>query len=178
MIGAFIGSGCSQSYHGERLLWRAQQRAAKILAKSDHVTPEKIAEIVPNFEKVIKNARGTESAAQAQLAIGTLYAMQGEYPKARETLAVLASDYRRFHGVVLAAQSTIAKTYALEKQWDQAVRAYTEMAERYPWTIEGMEAPLYVLSIYSTQGKTSQWEDAHKRALKRYAQLASDAPTK
>ena len=86
---AGLTAGCSASYSGERLFWRAEQLTKPLLQQTSPADPERVTQAIHAFEQVIPSAPGTVWAARAQLSIGSLEAMQQRYDNAREAYALV-----------------------------------------------------------------------------------------
>ena len=175
-IAALMLSGCSASYHGERLFWKAQQISAPISKAPTQATPAQFAKAIAAFERVVQKAPGTVWAARAQLAVGSLYSLQKQFDNARDAYVLVRQNYNNHQDLVLNSRVATAKTYEAEKQWDEAVKAYQEIAEYHTWTTIGLESPLYVGILYKHLGKTAEASEAIQRALRNYTKLLPDAP--
>ena len=176
-ISALAVSGCSVSYSGERLFWKAEQVNAPVARAPGQASPEQFAAAIGAFERVVRGAPGTVWAARAQAAIGSLSALQRRYPEAREAYAAVLQNYSQQAELCLQARLAIAKTYELEQQWDEAVAAYEQVADFHPWSQPGLEAPLYVGSLYARQGKSEQATQAYEDAEVRYTRLIPETTT-
>jgi tetratricopeptide (TPR) repeat protein len=173
---ALLISGCSASYNGERLLWKAQQLSTPIAKDPGRATPEQFAKAIEAFGQVIQKAPGTVWAARAQMATGSLYSLQKQFGRAREAYALVLQNYNNQKDVVLNARVATAKTYEQEQNWDEAVKVYNEIADYHPWSKLGLEAPIYVGVVYEKQGKPDEATKAFERAVRLYTKLVLDAP--
>ena len=174
---ALMLTGCSASYNGERLFWKAQRIDGPIMKDPNRATPEQFAEAIEAFSRVIQKTRGTEWAARAHAAIGSLHALQRQYGKAREAYATVLQEYSQYRTLCLGARLAIAKTYEIEQQWEEAVRVYQEISDFHPWSKIGLDAPLYIGAVHEKQGHPDQAAHAYERAVLRYLKLVSNAPT-
>ncbi len=174
---AILLAGCSRSYNGERLFWKAQQLNAPIVKDLKATTPEQFAKATHAFERVIKEAAGTVWAARAQVAVGSLYSMQKQYGKAREAFALVLQNYNQYQDMCLGARFATARTYEAEKRWEEAVKVYTDIADYHRWTTVGLEAPLYIARTYEQRKQSEEARRAYERAVRRYTNLIPDAPT-
>ena len=170
-------SGCSIAYNGERLFWKATQLAAPIERDSSHATPDQFTNAINAFGAVIRNTPGTVWAARAQLAIGSLYAIEKQYPQAREAYGLVLRNYSDQKPLCLTARVAMAKTHELEQHWDEAVNVYREISEFHPWSRVGLEAPLYIAHRYEQLEKAQQAADAYRAAVSSYTTLIAQAPS-
>ena len=170
-------SGCSTSSHGERLFWSAQRLNAPIAQDPGRAAPAQFADAIDAFDQVIRQAEGTEWAARAHLAVGSLYAIQGQFERARDAYGAVLRDDRHRQGLCLAARVAIAKTYERDGRWDDAVRAYDELSQFHPWTQVGLEAPLAIATLYDQHGQPERALEARERAVLTYLNAISMAPT-
>lgn len=171
-------SGCSTNYDGERLYWKAQQYQAQTINKDPKkAAPEQYAVAIQMNERLLQRAAGTSWAAKAQVAIGSLYALQDRYDEARDAFQLVLQNYNSQRELCLNARLGIAKTYEAQQRWDDAVAAYQQISDYHAWTRMGLEAPLYIATIYRRQGETEQATKSYDRAIRFYAKLIPDAPT-
>ncbi|MBI4342939.1 MAG: tetratricopeptide repeat protein [Candidatus Omnitrophica bacterium] len=173
----FFTAGCSEAYNGERLFWKAQQVAAPVLKNPAQATPEQFAKSHEALRLVIEKAPGTVWAARAQAGIGGLFVLQKELANAREAYRLVIQNYGQFKDLALNSRAAIAKTYELEQDWPEAIKAYNEILEFHPWSTIGLQAPLYVALIHSKQlQQPDQAAKAYERAARLYEKLIPDAP--
>jgi len=174
---ALLGAGCSQHYNGERLYWKAQQLQAALSRHLSDATPEQFAEAIGAYQAVVSRTPGTVWAARSQAAIGSLYAVQQEFAKAREAYVLVLQNYGQYHELALMVRVAIAKTHELESEWEQAVKMYQEISSYHPWSRMGMEAPLYIAMLHEKRQEAGKAAQAYERAARQYTKLAPDAPT-
>lgn len=174
---ALMLAGCSASYNGERWFWKAQHLQTSIAKDLSKATPEQFAKLIDAFALVTKKSPGTVWAARAQTVVGSLYATQKEYAKARTALALVLQEYNQYQDVVLAARIAIAKTYEVERDWDHAITSYQEISDYHPWSTVGLQVPLYMAAKYEEQRKPELAKSAYDRAVRFYTGLIPDAPT-
>lgn len=170
-------AGCSADYNGERSFWKAHHLQDSIAKDVKLASPEQISKIIAAYTLVPNKAPGTVWAARAQGMVGSLYAVQKQYEKSRNALAILLREYNQYQDLVLTARLTIAKTYESENRWDDAVKMYQEISDYHPWSTIGMEAPLYVASKYEEQHKPELARSAYDKAQRFYTTHIPDAPT-
>ena len=169
--------GCSPTYNGERLFWKAQQLNAVITKDPAKATPEQYTRAIAAYNRVVQQTPGTAWAARSHFAIGSLYGLQKQYEQAREQLRLILQNYNSERELCLDARLGIAKTYEAEQNIDEAVKMYDAIAEYHPWSRMGLEAPLYVAAVYKRQGKTELATKAYEHAVHVYTKLIPDAPT-
>lgn len=174
---ALILAGCSASYHGERWFWKAQHLQTSVAKDLSKATPEQFAKLIEAFQLVTTKAPETIWAARAQTMVGSLYATQKEYAKARAALALVLQEYNQYQDVVLAARIAISKTYEVEQDWDNAIKSYQEISDYHPWSTVGLQVPLSIAAKYEQQRKPELAKSAYDRSIRFYTGLIPDAPT-
>jgi len=172
-----LTTGCGANYTGERLFWKAQKSSAAILKDPKSASPQQVESAIANFEVVAKRSRGTMWAARALLTIGSLRATQQQYDQAREVFRQVIQNYPELSQLCLGARMATVKTYELEQRWDDAIKAYQEISDYYPWETVGMEAPLYIARFYQARHQPEQETKAFERAVNIYTKLIPEAPT-
>jgi len=174
---ALLVSGGSASYTGERLFWRAERVSAPIVKDPGRATPERFADAIAAFDRVIRKARGTAWAARAHLAVGSLYALQSQYESARGAYSLVLRDYSQLTQLCLTARVATAEAYKREQRWEDAAQVYRDISESHPWTRIGLEAPLAIATLYDQHGQPERAVEARERAVLTYLNAISMAPT-
>lgn len=177
LFAVFVLTGCSANYTGERLFWKAQQLQAVIVKDPAKASPEQFAAAVSAFDRVIQKVPGTMWAARAQVSIGSLYAMERQYEKARAAYALVLQNYNQYKQFCLAARLATARTYELEQNGPEAITVYKDISEYYPWSVPGLESPLHIARMYEQRKDTEAATQAYERAVRMYTRLLPDAPT-
>jgi tetratricopeptide (TPR) repeat protein len=177
-IAVLAGSvgGCSPSYNGERLFWKAQQSSEAIVKDPAKATPQDYRKAIDGFQQVVTKVPGTTWAGKAQLAIGSLYALQKDFDKAREAYTLVLRNHGNQKEQALSARYAIAKTYELESRWDDAIKLYGEIADLHTWSRMGLEAPLYIGALHQKLNRTEEAAKAFDRAVRVYTKLIPEAP--
>ncbi len=170
-------SGCSAAYNGERLFWKAEQVSGPLLAQADQASPEKIAAAIRAYQRVIRDTPGTEWAARAYLAIGSLQGLQKHYDEARQTYGLVLREYGAYDALNLIARVAIAKSYEINARWDEAITAYEDLAFHHPWSTIGLEAPIYIPTLHERQGRHDDANAAYHKAVVAYIKLIAFAPS-
>ncbi|MBI2093508.1 MAG: tetratricopeptide repeat protein [Candidatus Omnitrophica bacterium] len=177
LIAATVLCGCSTQYKAERLLWKAQRLQKQIVKQAEQATPQQYIDAIRAYEVVIESVPGTEPAGMAQEAIGSLYIMQKQFEKARQAYQLILQNYASLGSLGLRARVVIAKSYEMEKKWDQAVRSYRDIAAYHPFSPAGLEAPIYVGKIFAYRKQKEQAAKAYQQAVRAYLKLIPDSPT-
>jgi len=175
-LGLGLG-GCSATYQGERLFWKAKQLQAPIMKDPNAATPDQFARAIKGFARVHRETPGTKWAARAHLAIGSLYALQRRYAEAREAYGTVLREHYHRHDLCLTARVAIAKTYEVERQWPQAIALYREITDFHPWSRFGLEAPVYAASLHERHADPERTTEAYQAAVVTYLKLIARAPT-
>ena len=173
----FVSTGCSESYSGERLFWKAQQLAAPILKDPSKSTPEQFDASHAALHLVIEKAPGTVWAARGQAGIAGLFVLQEKYDEARDAYRLVLQNYGQFKELVLNSRVAIARTYELQQNWPDAIKAYNDIIEYNSWSSVGLQAPLYIALLHERQKDTDQAKKAYERATRLYEKLIPDAPS-
>ena len=177
LLALLVSGGCSASYNGERLFWKAEQLSQPVIKDPKSATPEQLETAIHAFERVIRTVPGTEWAAKSHLAIASFYGLQKNYPKAREVYGLVLQNYSQFPGHCLGARFAIAKTYEVEGNWEEAAKVYQDIADYHPWSPLGLEAPLYLARTYEQRKDQEAATQAYERAVGRYLKLIPAAPS-
>lgn len=170
-------AGCSSDYNGERLYWKAEKVNATIAKDPAKASPEAVEKVIRAFERVIREAPGTLSAARAQFTIGSLHLIRGENARALEAYQQVARSHSQYRSLDFAARMAMAKIYEKQGQREALMSLYGEIAEAYPLTPLGLQAPLAVAEELQRQGKSEQAQAAYRLAITHYTGIIAKAPT-
>jgi tetratricopeptide (TPR) repeat protein len=176
LVFSFVLSGCSSSYQGERLYWKAHQSATGFGKNVSNLSAMQYEAAIEKYARVVEAVPQTYWAARAQLEIGALYASQGRFEDARQAYTwVLENKHQTRLG--LNARLAIARTYEIQKNWKQLILAYKEISEYYPWHREGFSALLKVAQLHQRQGHLPNARKAYKSAVRTYQLRSERAPS-
>lgn len=175
---SLLSSGCSAPYNAERLFWHAQRQAAPLLKDSSKADPKQVEQTISAFKRIVERFPETVWAARAHVVVGTLYATQAQYEKAREAFRQVLQNYYQYSSLCLSCRLAIAKTYELEQSWEDAIKSYEAIMEQHPMTQMGLEVPLYIARIYAQRGEPEKAQSAYERAVQIYVKLIPTAPMK
>lgn len=173
---ALLMVGCSDNYRGERLFWQAQKASAPFVKDIKHATPEQLSKATVAFTRVVQGAPGTTWAGRAQLTLGSLSAAQQQYDDAKRAYELVLQNYNQFQDLTLVAHVSLAKLYEVQQQWDAAVRGYQDIADYHPWSVPGLEAPLYIAALYRKLKEPERATAEFERAVRAYSKLILNAP--
>lgn len=176
LCAAVMASGCSASYHGERLYWQATRVITPLLKDPSQVTPEQWAKAIARLEQVVEKVPGSMWAARAQLTQGSIYAAQKQYRRAREAYALVLQNYSSYPMLCLSARIGTAKTHEIEQNFNEAIKGYRAVIDYHPWTRMGLEAPLYIAKLYEARHQSGRARNAYERAVQHYTKLIPQAP--
>ena len=177
LCAAMLTPGCSASYNGERLFWKAQQLNAPIMKDSRRTSPEQFTKAVAAFGRVIRETPGTAWAGKAQLAIGLLYDVQGRFNEAEEAYRLVLQNYSQSPALCFEARVSIAHLDEAEQNWPRAVQMYREISDFHPWTKIGLEAPLSVARTFEQRQQPDEAAKAYRQAVQLYTTMIAEAPT-
>ena len=170
-------AGCSASYESERLFWNAHRLRAQILEDPGGASPEQFEQAIEAFRLVTRKRRGSELAARAHLAIGSLYALQRQYGRAREAFETLVKEHGADRSLRLRGLAAIVRTHEAEQAWEEVVAAYRRIAEEAPWSVLGLEVPLRIAAVHEHAGEPEQGAREYRRAVETYRDQRANAPS-
>ncbi len=170
-----LASGCSRSYQGERLLWRAQRASRAVLEKPNQASAEQASQAITSLETVVREAAGTQPAAQAQLLIAYVYARRGQTQEARAVYEQVLRTQSQQPRALLSAMTALAALEAGANDVPAAKQRLWDIAERFPWTEAGVLAPSEAARLEERAAgqAAADWE----RAAQWYARKVSGAPS-
>jgi tetratricopeptide (TPR) repeat protein len=103
--------------------------------------------------------------------------MQKNFDEARKSYALVLQNYNRHQDICLGARLAKARTYEVEKNFDEAISSYNEIVDYHPWSGIGLASPLYTGRLFEVRKEKEKAKEAYQRAVKHYGKLIPDAPS-
>jgi tetratricopeptide (TPR) repeat protein len=173
----FVLAGCApDQYSVERKYWRARKYKDAIMSNVQGSPPEQLQKAVAALTDFIRKNPSNRLAIDAELDIATLYILKNEFEKAREHLRGMKDRHSESELICSEASFLIGNSYQVEGIWDLALAEYKKVVQDYPYTIRGLDMPMYIAGYYKTQRQPQKMTKAYKEALEHYAQLNQQHP--
>ena len=168
-------SGCdSGTYSAEKRFWHASNAFNQLLKAPDKATPVDYQEIIDSFREITIRYPMWPNSAQAQFNIGQLYAMQGNFSKARDEFMVILKDYPANVDMCGRSLFTVALVYEREDNWPKAKETLDRIEKDYPDTGTAFQVPLHVAEYYKVKGQNAEADAAYLAALDKYKNTIKD----
>ncbi|MFA5339480.1 MAG: tetratricopeptide repeat protein [Candidatus Omnitrophota bacterium] len=174
---AVILNGCDSGiYSAEKRFWHASKAFNQLLKAPDKATPVDYQKIIDSFREITIRYPAWPNSGQAQFNIGQLYAMQGNFSKARDEFMVILKDYPA--NIDLCARSLFAAAlvYEREDDWPKAKETFDRIEKDYTDTGTAFQVPLHVAEYYKVKGKNTEADAAYLAALDKYKKMVKDNP--
>lgn len=171
--------GCSAEYDAEKLYWRAERQALPVSKNPSAASDEQMLAAVKAFESVVQQAAGTVSAAKSQFALGSLYAIRKDYPKAIEAYQLVIRNHSQFQDFLFAARIALANIYRIQQDRHNLIAVYKDISQYHPWSVLGLEVPLILADDAASQahGDVDAGVTAYQAAAAYYINLFDKAPS-
>lgn len=170
----FFIFGKSDEYTAEKLFYRAMKVREKIVTNPDVALPAMFQSVEGSLREILKKYPKTATAKAAGLALAENFVAAKKYDKAINELNIVIGV--KDQPVTLLTSAYFMKGTVYEKmgQWENALKQYEILREKYPKTSTGMRIPLYIGSYYSKKGKEAEAKKAYRDAAGFYEKLEKD----
>ncbi len=108
--------------------------------------------------------------------VGHVYTARRDYAKAQEAYQEVSRNHPQAFRIVVDALTALAGLDAIEGRWEDAQGRYREIAERFPWTAAGFQAPVQIAMLRERSGSAPQAAQAWQDAAKWYETHLASAP--
>lgn len=170
-------SGCGQDQYSIERQYYWAKKQANVIFNNPHATPpNELQKSVDTFNQLIREHPKSNLAVDAQFIIANLYIATEEYEKARLQLGKIIKIYSKSKPICAAAVFLQGNAYEAQNLWDPALEQYKKLIEDYPWTVKGIEAPIYIAQHYKVKFQPDNMVEAYKQAIAHYAGLAREYP--
>ena len=169
---AAVLNGCdSGTYSAEKRFWHASRDFNQLMKAPDKATAVDYQKIIDSFREITIRYPMWPSSAQAQFNIGQLYAMQGNFSKARDEFQLILKDYQSNVDMCSRGLFAVALVYEREDNWPKAKEALDRIEKDYPETGTAVQVPLHIAEYYKVKGKNAEADAAYLAALDKYKNL-------
>ena len=142
----------------------------------EKATPVDYQKIIDSFREITIRYPMWPNSAQAQFNIGQLYAMQGNFPKAKDEFLLILKDYQANVDMCARGLFAAALVYEKEDNWPKAKETLDRIENDYPDTGTAFQVPLHTAEYYKVKGKSAEADAAYLAALDKYKSLIKDKP--
>ncbi|MBD3245998.1 MAG: tetratricopeptide repeat protein [Candidatus Omnitrophica bacterium] len=171
-------AACGDARYGsEKLYWKAEQRAAKIIARKGpgNLTADDYARIIEGYRRVTSTYPYQYKTVQAHFDIARVYLAQDKFEPALEELETVIHNFSAAPKIASRAQFAIAKLYEARREYETALEEYDKILDLYPVTPIGLETPIYLIRFHErVRDDQEEAARAYQRALRHYRSLAGE----
>ena len=170
-------NGCDSGiYSAEKRFWHTSKAFNQLLNAPDKATPVDYQKVIDSFREITIRYPTWPNSAQAQFDIGQLYAMEGNFSKARNEFMVIPKDYSA--NVDMCARALFAAALVCEKEddWPKAKEIFERIEKDYTDTGTAFEVPLHIAEYYKVKGRSAEADAAYLAALDKYKGMIKEKP--
>jgi TolA-binding protein len=117
----------------------------------------------------------SKEASSALVAAAGIRFREGKFDEAAALCRKVVSDYGRRDNEVAEAVWMLAEINEKSGDWAAASLHYKSLYTNYPYTLQGLEAPLRIASHFAEGGETEVAADAYARAREHYRELIGES---
>lgn len=168
LLTVYLLSGCSQDYLAERLAYQANKLYTQIAQSSTKPDSSRFKEAVAAQKRILRQYPNWSGCAQAQMAIGHLYFLEGKYPQARIELAKVSQNYPHLPDLCLQAKFYYGLSYEYQGDWAQALKIYQHLEEVYPYSYVALQIPIHIAQYYEAHQQITEAGKYYEQAIDKY----------
>jgi len=157
-----------KGYEAEKLLYRAGTTYDKVRANPNVAPPGMITSVETDLLKVIKKYPDTKPAETAYMALAEVYMAEKAYDKAIEMLDEYIALNKDNIANVSKAYFLKGLAYERSDRWNQAVKVFNDLKEKYINTSLGLQVPYYIASYYRRHRQQAEADRALDEAVRFY----------
>lgn len=161
-------------YAAERFFYDAVKKEERLLANPDVVSPAMLSAAEKGFHTAIRMSPESTAAKAAHLRLAELYLEMKQFDKALAAAETVLKNYPSDDNVLSKAQFLKGAFYERQDRWPQALQEYTILKERYPYTLFGLQIPLYIAGYYSSKSMGEEANRAYNDAVSFYERAARE----
>lgn len=161
----------ASEYAAERLFYRAMKEHKKILLNPDVSPPIMLSAVESELKNIVEKFPLAQVAKKTYVNLAQVQLKSKKYDAVQSTLDAIVRKYPE--DVSIASQAQFLKGRAFEKQqrWDEALKEYTLLRDKYTSTPLGLQVPLYIGNYYSARERYAQANQAYNQAAAFYEKL-------
>lgn len=163
-------------YALEKKMWRAQQQFTQLTRDPKSVPEKQFESLATQYQKLISQYPKSYLLPQIYLQIGQVYAVKGNFEKARTNFSEILKQFPNQKEICAAALFGIGSTYEKEMKEEPAVKTYQQIIKVYPVTNTGFNMPIYIANYYLKLNKNVDAAAALKEAERFYQQIILENP--
>ena len=141
----------NDDYSAERALWKLNKDYHAV-AKDPKAAPQASFDgLAAKYDKLVKKYNTSKIIPIAKIYYGRVYAISGDYKKARQVFEKVINDNSNNMMMVTMAYKHIIQTYAAEQDFENIVKIYEQIKKKYPLSEIGVRAPLDIARMYAVR---------------------------
>ena len=126
------------------------------------------------FSRTVKEYGKSKYAGEAQLAIGNIYALKGDYAGAAAVRDKVNKLFPKDGSLRAAAQFAVAVSYDKAGRWQEALPEYDKLRSEFPDKPVAMQVPLIIAGHYVKKNDKAGANRSFEEAVKYYKSLTDD----
>lgn len=159
-------------YDAEKALWYINQDFLKLSRDPEYVPDASYDKLAQKYELFIEEHKESKLNSLANILMGRVYMMKGDYDMARTIFEEMAQKYKEQPFTAVKALSEIDNSYAEQQDYAGMIDINMKILQAYPFTPYGIRAPLNIIAITrmmkdsTKEGERLLWaENYYKRLI-------------
>ena len=167
---SFLGS--KSPYIAESRFWKARALAQKIVQSPETTPPSLFEKSRQQFEQLMNAYPQNKTLVKESfLGIAGLFIHEKRYQEARDFIYASRKKYPDDKPFGARTQFLLGFSYEKVGDWEDALKEYLLLRDRYPQSQLGLETPLYI-ARHDAKQDSEKSAQAYKEAAEYYRQLA------
>ena len=162
-------AGSHDEYQAEKKLWQLDARLQQIDRDHLAVTEFAVEHLKRDYLALIQDNPFPGFTRKANISLARIYMLGKKYQRARELLETLVQDGAASLEVKMKALTEIIISYSLESDSEGIIKTYRRIMDLYPFTPEGINAPLMIAKFYSDNNQFDEANESLDEAIEYYS---------
>lgn len=134
------------------------------------------AKAVDLYRQILSRHPDSSTVGVTLLHLGTALCAQKRFQEGRQVLAELKKKYKDYPLLISKAQSTYARAFAAEGDWDRAIMEFQWLMDNYPYSEDAFKAAFAILDHFIAQKDEKMKTIWYQRAIDFFQKVANNNP--
>ena len=161
----------NSEYVAEIAIWKINNKYVA-MSKDPKIYPDNVFNsLIEEYEGFVRKFPKSRLVPEARISMGRIHVLKTDYAAAREIFEGIRGQYLEQADIGVEALLEVARSYALENEFDQVLGVYRRILKEYPLTKIGLMTPLLIAKFYGDNQKTKEAKSTLEQAVGYYQQL-------
>lgn len=161
----------NDDYAAERLFFKATKINRKIIANPDVVPPVMLTSVENTLKKILDKYPKSKIVKAAHLGLAEFYFKNKKYDRTLSTADEIIDTYGQDKTILSKAYFLKGATYERQNLWEEALKEYIILRDKFTETPLGLGVPLYIGDYYTGKERYAKADGAYNEASLFYKRI-------